>query len=93
MENDDLTRQLIELFRAASEAHHQAFLEAGGEDPEWPLWYADHLLTDLAEALNATFTKSELVYLLVWASKEQALDAPGADWAVYYARFFEQRYA
>ncbi|MCZ7544480.1 MAG: hypothetical protein M5R40_13610 [Anaerolineae bacterium] len=38
------------------------------------------------------FTRSELVYLLVMVAKEQALRAPGANWARYYARFFAARY-
>ena len=47
----------------------------------------------LAPLLEASFTKSELVYLLIWVANEQPLDAPGADWARYYADFFIQRYA
>jgi hypothetical protein len=43
--------------------------------------------------LDASFTKSELVYLLLWVANEQALNAPGADWARYYAEFYMQRYA
>ena len=41
----------------------------------------------------ASFTKSELVYLLILLSNEQPLRAPGANWARYYARFFIDRYA
>ena len=44
----ELTRQLEELFREASEAHHQAYIETDGADPEWPLWYADYLRDKLA---------------------------------------------
>ena len=61
----DLTRQLEELFREASEAHHQAYIETDGADPEWPLWYADYLRDKLALLLDATFTNSELVYMLI----------------------------
>ena len=92
MTNTDLAHQLEDLFRKAGSAHHQAYLETDGVDPEWPLWYADYLREKLGKLLNATFTKSELVYLIVMAAKEQALKAPGADWPKYYARFFSQRY-
>ena len=92
MTETDLDRQLEELFREAGEAHHQAFIKTDGADPEWPLWYADHLRENLAALLNANFTRSELVYLLFLVANEQVLSAPGADWASYYAKFFMRRY-
>lgn len=92
MGEQDLTRQLEDLFRATGEAHHQAYIETDGADPEWPLWYAEYLRERLGPLLGATFTKSELVYLLIWVANEQPLDAPGVDWARYYASFFIQRY-
>ena len=42
--------------------------------------------------INASFTKSELVYLLILVANEQPLRAPGADWPNYYAKFFIERY-
>jgi hypothetical protein len=92
MAETDLAQQLEELFRETGEAHHQAYIETDGADPEWPLWYADHLRERLAALLDASFTRSELVYLLILAAYEQPLEAPGADWARYYARFFIERY-
>ena len=92
MAETDLARQLAELFREAGEAHHQAYIETDGADPEWPLWYADYLRERLGALLDANFTRSELVYLLILVANEQPLDAPGADWARYYARFFIYRY-
>ena len=88
----DLAGQLEELFRETGEAHHQAYIETDGADPEWPLWYADYLHERLVLLLDASFTKSELVYLLIWVANEQPLSAPGANWARYYAGFFIQRY-
>jgi hypothetical protein len=84
--------ELVALFQQAAAAHHQAYQASDGVDPEWPLWYADFLREKLAAALGANFTKSELVYLLVRVSNEQVLDAPGAEWAGYYADFFISRY-
>jgi hypothetical protein len=47
MEDDrtemDLAGQLEELFRETGEAHHRAYIETDGADPEWPLRYADYL--------------------------------------------------
>ena len=83
----DLIQQVADLLREAGRAHHQAFTATDGEDPEWPIWYADYLRDRLGKLLNATFTRSELAYLLVSAEKEQAVRAPEADWAAHYARF------
>ena len=75
------------LFRATAEAHHEAFVETDGDDPEWPLWYADHVRESLNAALDRDYTTSELVHLLV--SAEKARSAGGAEhWPMYYAEFF-----
>ena len=87
-----LIKILADLFRECSEAHHRAFQDTNGEDPEWPLWYADHLMARLSKRLRAKFTKSELVYLLLAANREQEFRAPGADWPGYYAKYFYDRY-
>lgn len=92
MNDVDIAQQLEDLFRKAGGAHHKAFIKANGEDPDWPIWYADYLLEELRNLLNASFTKSELICLLVTAEKERALMAPGSDWPRYYANFFIERY-
>jgi len=46
----------------------------------------------LSKRLRASFTKSEFVYLLLAANREQEFRAPGADWPGYYAKFFYDRY-
>ena len=84
----DLSGQLEAFFHEVGEAHHQAYIETDGADPEWPLWYADFLRERLGGLLDASFTKSALVYLLVLVANEQLFRAPGANWARYYARFF-----
>ncbi len=92
MSDSDLLQQLADLFMETGQAHHQAFIEVDGNDPDWPLWYSDHLREPLGEHLGAKFTKSELVYLLVLADKEHNLQAPGSPWPHYYSRFFIDRY-
>jgi hypothetical protein len=92
MADTDPARQLEELFRETGEAHHQAYIEADGADHEWPLWYAEYLRERLGPLPDANFTQSELVYLLILVANEQPLNAPGANWARYYARFFIARY-
>ena len=93
MSDRELRKQLEELFRETGRAHHEAFVETSGEDPEWPLWYAEHAREKLQELLDVDLTRSQLVYLLITASNAQQIRAPGADWAWYYARFFRERYS
>ena len=92
MDDPALDETLAALFREAGHAHHQAYLDTDGEDPEWPRWYADFLHERLGALLGARFTRSELTYLLVQVDKTLHLHAPGADWPRYYARFFLERY-
>jgi hypothetical protein len=89
----EISRQLEDLFHEVGEAHHQAYIETDGADPEWPLWYADYLRERLGTLLDASFTRSELVHMLVLVANEQPLVAPGANWARYYAKKFIALYA
>ena len=89
---ESLQKQLEVLFVQAGADHAEAYFDSDGEDPEWPMWYADHMLESLRELLASNFTKSDLVYLLVQASREHGLRAPGSNRARFYARFFLERY-
>ena len=91
---DDSTRQqqLIALLREAGEAHHEAYRATDGADPDWPLWYAEFLRERLGALLEARFTTSELVYLLVSLDREVQRRAPGGNWQAYYARALIERY-
>ncbi len=84
--------EVAALLRQTNKAHHDAFIESDGADPEWPLWYAERLHEPLAALLGARFTRSELVYLLVTLDHDIKANAPGADWANYYARWLLKRY-
>jgi NAD(P)H-hydrate epimerase len=87
-----LINELANLLNEAAEAHHKAFAATEGVDPDWPTWYADYLLEKMQQMLNAKFTKSELIYLLVSAEKKNGVIAPGAYWPRFYARFIISRY-
>lgn len=88
-----LKTQLAELFHQTGEDHHVAFKETDGADPDWSIWYAGHLLENgLESMLHAKLLKSDLIYLLVLADKQQQLEAPGAAWERWYADFFIRRY-
>ena len=47
--NDNLTSRVAALLEETGKAHHEAFASTGGDDPEWPLWYANHARDRLAE--------------------------------------------
>jgi hypothetical protein len=92
MDRDDLIKAVSDSLIETAEAHHKAFSATEGEDPDWPLWYADYLLEKIRKMLNAKFTKSELIYMLVKADKEMGLNAPAAYWPRFYATFFVDAY-
>jgi hypothetical protein len=91
-DNEKLVNELANLLNEAAEAHHKAFTASEGEDPDWPLWYADYLLEEMRQMLRAKFTKSELIYLLVSADKKNGVVAPGAYWPRFYAKYIISRY-
>ena len=90
MSSEDKVVRLTELFREAEEAHHRAFVETDGHDPEWPLWYADYLHDRLQPFLAASMTRSRLVFCLLGAEDEHRATDSEVPWARYYAeRFLE----
>jgi glutaredoxin len=90
MSDEAKVKRLAELFRHTGEAHHEAFLQADGDDPEWPLWYADYLHDRLTPFLAAPLTRSRLVFCLIGADDEHRATAPDTPWPEYYAhRFLE----
>ena len=62
--------ELAALLGETKDAHHQAFLEVNGADPEWPVWYADRLHEPLSKLLGSELTRSQIVYELIRLSQE-----------------------
>ena len=89
---DGKIQEIADLLSDTLEAHRQAFIDTGGYDPDWPIWYADYLLDKLVLLLEFDLSKSELIYLLVYLSKVQPVDAPDASWPEYYARYIVDHY-
>lgn len=44
MTDQGLIAGLASLLRETGQAHHQAYIDTDGDDPEWPRWYAGLLL-------------------------------------------------
>ncbi len=91
--NVALRNDLVDVFQETGSAHHTAFSETDGVDPEWPIWYAEHLQAPLTEALRTPFTKSQLVYCVMDADFEHQARAPESGWQEFYAEQFIERYA
>ena len=86
MTDENTLQQLTTLFEQTGEAHHKAFLETNGEDPEWPIWYAEYLHDQLSPFLAAPLSRSRLVFCLVQTEDEHRAADPEAPWPEYYAR-------
>lgn len=83
--SDNLASRIAALLTETGQAHHKAFEATGGEDPEWPIWYADYARNRLANEFGIDYTKSKLIYCLMRADLEHQARAPDSDWAEFYA--------
>ncbi len=86
MSNEVTVERLAALFKQTGAAHHEAFLETDGDDPEWPLWYAEYLHERMTPFLAAPLTRSRLVFCLLETDDEHRATDPDAPWPEYYAR-------
>ena len=84
--NNDLSARIAELLTETGQAHHKAFESTAGEDPEWPIWYADFTRDRLANEFGIEYTKSHLIYCLIRADIEHQARAPDTAWTEFYAR-------
>ena len=80
------------LLRQSGPAHHEAYIETDGEDPDWPLWYAGYLRDRLNALLGTDLTKTQLVVLLVELDELQRREDTDGDWPAFYAEQFIARY-
>lgn len=80
------------LLRESGPAHHKAYIETDGDDPDWPIWYAGYLRDRLNALLGTDLTKTQLVVLLVELDALQRSDDPSGDWPAFYAERILARY-
>lgn len=83
--NTRLRDDIAELLQKTAEAHHRAFEETDGADPDWPVWYAEFAKDAFAEKFGVKFTESQLIYCLIKADTEHQARSPDSDWAIFYA--------
>ena len=82
--------ELAALFMQAGMAHHQAYIETDGDDPEWPLWYAQHLKETLPALLGVEMTQSRIVYELMHL--DDTADVSKEHWTQVYAEMLLEKY-
>ncbi|HEU5302962.1 MAG TPA: hypothetical protein VLD62_03605 [Acidimicrobiia bacterium] len=88
MEDTTIDR-LERVLGAAGTAHHAAFAATDGADPEWPEWYADHVLDDVRTILDSPgLTRSRLVRAFVAADDAYTSEPVDVAWPRFYAERF-----
>jgi len=63
--------ELAQPLVATGNAHHEAFTETDGFDPDWAIWYADHAQDQVNSLLGTDLSRAELVYESIGLSREQ----------------------
>lgn len=91
--NTELRDDIVQLLIETGKAHHKAFEATDGDDPDWPIWYAEYLQKRLADQFGMEFTNSKLIYCLMRADLEHKTRAPDTPWAEFYADEMVQCYA
>jgi glutaredoxin len=89
---NDAVEALAALFMETGKTHHEAFIATDGADPDWPIWYADHVHEPIAKLLDADHTRTELIVAFVDAGAEHQARAPAEPWPEFYAKHFCERY-
>ncbi len=89
----EFENQLTELFTETAMAHHEAFVATDGNDPEWPIWYADYLQEPISEVLHNRFLKSSLIYCMMNADFEYTAREVDVPWQKFYSDHFIEHFA
>ena len=85
----EIVERLAAVLAAAGPAHHAAYIETDGDDPEWPIWYANHVADDVRRILERPdLTVSRLVWAFVDTDQAHRREAPDVAWPTFYAERF-----
>lgn len=83
--------KLTDLLQRASDAHHEAFADTDGTDPDWAAWFAGQIAEGFNGLLGSELSEGQIAALLGEAEQEHLMTAPGREWPGYYAEFFIAR--
>ena len=93
MRTAEFESQLTEVFTETEMAHLEAFASTDGNDPEWPIWYADYLQEPMSDILQTRFLKSSLIYCLMDADFEYKARELDVQWQKFYSDHFIGHFA
>ena len=92
MQRESPLRAVEELLKGAGRAHHEAFAAVDGEDPEWAIWYSDHLRASLPDTLGVPLTRTQIVCLLASLADEHSAQTSPEPWPRFYADQLVERF-
>jgi len=84
--------QIKSLIDETERARRVESAESIKKDPEWPLWYAQHMKFKLEKILDRHFTVGELVYLLISAENSHKKTSPKTERIDFYAKYLLERH-
>ena len=87
MSGEERAAALADLLAETGRQHHRAFADTDGADPEWALWYADHLAGRIDSLVDAPPTKSKIIQCLMNAAEAHAAQDPEGPWSTFYANY------
>jgi hypothetical protein len=82
MANSDHSDAIVGYLVATAKAHHAA---TGGTNPQWARWYAERLVDDLNQSLDADMDVSELETWLAAADRRYRDEPQTKSWPKAYA--------
>ena len=89
---ENLIDRLDQVLAAAGPAHHAAFAETNGSDPEWALWYAHYTAAEVRSILDRLdLTESRLVWAFVSADDAHTRSGSDVSWHRFSAEWFAAR--
>ena len=85
-----MKEKIADLLLKTGHAHHEAYIETDGADPEWPLFYAKEMHEELNQILGTELTQSQIVFELVRLDQEAEVN--DEHWTVVYAADLINKY-
>lgn len=77
--------KLTKLFQETEAAHQSAHGHAMADDPDWSIWFADHINPALEREFDIRLSKAELIKCLMEAETEHRARFADQDWANSFA--------
>jgi glutaredoxin len=83
---------LARLLETTAAAHREAFAADDGVDPDWAIWYANHVRERGGELLPESLSRAALVKSFLELESEHAARGGDAAWPQFYAQTLVDRF-